>query len=120
MKRIFFVFITVIILSAFFELSDCSAGDILPYNLAKPVPETTKTAAKNIALSCCSKTPNVSLPDSGLNNTNSVEVSVQDYTALINEINMKDLKVPPSILGAARITFDQKNIILWVCVPLIG
>ena len=123
MKRIFFVFITMIILSAFFELSDCHAGDILPYNLAQPVPETTQTAAKNITLSCCSKTPNVrpvvSLADSESNNTDSIEVIVQDYTALINEINMKDLKVPPSILGAARVTFDQKNIVLWVCVPLI-
>ncbi len=119
MKRIFFVFITITILSALFELSDCYAGDILPYNLAKPVPEATKTADKNMALSCCSKTPNVSLDASELNNNISVEVTVQDYTALVNEINMKDLKVPPSILGAARITFDQKNIILWVCIPLI-
>jgi pimeloyl-ACP methyl ester carboxylesterase len=127
MKRIFFVFISVIILSAFFELSDCSAGDILPYDLAKPVPETTKTADKNMALSCCGKTPNVGpivdsyvrLADSELCNIDSAEVNVQDYTALINEINMQDLTVPPSILGAVKVAFDQKNIVLWVCVPLI-
>ena len=119
MKKNIFVLITIIVLGSFFFLSECSAGDISPYDLAKPVAETIKIADKNMALSCCSKNPNITIADSQLNNTNNVLVTIQDYTALINEINMKDLKVPPSILGALRIAFDQKDSNFWVCVPLI-
>jgi hypothetical protein len=119
MKMKIFVFMTFLAWRLFCFFPECTAGDILPQDLINPVPVYTLKANGNPELLCCSTPPYIIAAVSEPDSINDVEVTIQDYTALINEINIKNLKIPPSILGAVRVIFDQKNISLWVCIPLI-
>ncbi len=113
------VFIAIIGWSCFCLLPECPAGDIFPRDLSKPVPVYTKKAEKRIEFLYCSRKPNVSLAGNELDNKDNVMVKIQDYTTLINEIHLKNIKAPPSVLGAVKIIFDQNDISLMVCIPLI-
>lgn len=107
----------IVYLSLIFYSSACFAGDIIPTDLNKPVPETSSIIRSEGGRICTRSNAKIIAGSQHLNHP--AEIIIQDYFRTLEKIYLNASDTRPSVLAAVRIIFYEKELFLQVTVPLI-